>query len=909
MAVQRDAQSVSFGGSGAAGGAPDNVSYVQPDFRKTADNNARAAPQQTQPSTLDNILGAVVKPLQQVASGEITNAREEAYLRGQAAAAANASSDSVNSNFVTKDWATAGYADTRGRLAQADAEAQTAVDMEKLKEQDPQKMKDYLAQRREKLMGSLDGMSLEARKGFMAQQLTSDRAAIAKHSVEHQKFIVDQIGKSVQTDMSVRFDAMTGAKTDAVAYKAAANDAFAGLYNNVWSNPNLPQGSKLKLTTEAAIMALNENHQVLYENMRDQKLPGQSTTMLEQLPFDDQVKLSKAYQQSRTDTSTMRLADAATQKGLMEAGFSDPLAPALSFKDLNAALDNWTQIGLIKTPEDRASMTKAWASGNEKKMNSANTANAWAAGDANTLFKLGKDDGEGYKAYIATQARNNVDPGTTVGNLLQIGMQTGSASAFKGVGDLTRSAVNSIGVGGSIDPGQAAMLNTVFKSLDDAQAKGQSGAMSSYLSSFNDDERSKIMTYRENLQAGMAPAVAAADAADKLAKTSQLSTSEKNVLAQNHAKADMATVAEITPRGLWGTVKNAVPDILRSQTAINESKITTGRSWFENDDRVEANLAQSKSALLEELNYASRSNPYASDDTRKSLALAKVAERTLNLSDGNLVLPRLPTGSTVQTYFGVPASVPTSTIEATLSDLHKAGDGNRVSYKMTGQSQIQWQEYGKNGELVNPGGTFDPRSIGLAVQERQDAITDKFNKTDGQGVTVKGSDGSKVTFNGNNTIGVDNELMLQLRQDLAAHEAVRGTPYDDLSGKVVNGKKVQTVGVGVSSHNPFYPEVQPDGTVAQKDIDSSFEGASNDAAKAGSKVQRQVGLVGSAPFRLFSELSYQGGSVNKDIVDAMKARDLPAAMKALKASPQYLMSGGSRKQHYEDLTEASLKFQ
>lgn len=908
MAIQRDATSVNFGGAGQVSGAPDNVGYVQPDFRKTADNNARAAEQQSRPSTLDNILGAVVKPLQQMASGEITTAREEAYLTGQAAAAANQSSDSVNSNLVTKDWATAGYADTKGRLAQADAEAQTAVDMAKLKEQDPQKMREYLAQRRNDLMPSLDGMSLDARKGFLAQQLTSDRAAIAKHSVEHQKFIVDQITQSVSTGMSVRFDAMTNAKTDAVAYKTAADDAYAGMYNNVWSNPNLPHDSQVKLTTEAAVMALGQNHQALYENMRDQKLPGKDTTMLDALPFDDQVKLSKAYEQSKTDTAGMRLADFNTQRGLMEAGFGDALSPAMSFKDVKAFVDQGLQNGAIKAG-DVTSITKAWAEGNEKKMVSSKLAGAYASGDVNTMFGLDKSEGDGYKAFIAQAARNNVDPATTVGNLLQIGTTTGQQSAFKGVGELTRSAVSAIGMGGTIDPGQAKMLNTVFTALDAAQAKGQSGAMSAYLTSFSDDERSKIMMYREGLQSGKAPAVAAADAADKLMKTSQLSEQEKNVLAQNHAKADMAVVADITPRGLWGTIKNNMPDIVRSQDAINEGKIGTGKGWFENPDRVEQALAQSKSALLEELNYASRSNPFASDDSRKSLALSKVAERTLDLKDGPLVLPRLPSGTTVQDYFGVNKSIPTSTIQDTLSELHKAGDGNRVAYKVTGQSQLQWQEYGKNGELVNPGGTFDPRSIGLAVQEKQDAITEKFNKTDGEGVTVKGSDGSKVTFNGNNTIGVDNGLMLQVREDLAKHESVRGTPYEDLSGKVVDGKKVQTVGVGVSSHNPFYPTVQADGTVDQHGIDSSFEGASNAAAKTGAGVVRQVGLVGSAPFRLFTELSYQGGSVNKDIVSAMKSRDLPDAMKALKASPQYLMSGAARRQHYEDLTEASLKFQ
>ncbi|APU03186.1 internal virion lysozyme motif [Ralstonia phage phiAp1] len=911
MAVMRDAQDVNFGATPDAGAAPNAVPFKQPDVDKFRTGPANSAP--LVPTVSDQFIGALLKPVQQIGMNKLNQSREEAYLAGQAAAGAGLAQESVDSNIFTKDWATAGYRDTRGRLALADAEAQTSKDMIRLREQSPEQFAAYLAQRRQSLMPSLEGMSLEARKGFMQQQLVSDRAAITKHAMEHQKFVVDQIGKSVQTDLSVRYDAMDAAKTDPASYLTAADNAFAGLYNNIWSNPNLPEDMRIKMTTEAGEAALSRNHQVLYERMKSTPLPNGQGTMLSRLPFDDQVKLQKKYNQSLDDTKAMRLADYQSQRGLMEAAFDDPNVPALPYNEFNAFVQKGVQIGAVSA-SDITSLNKAWANGNEKKMGAIGLAEAYAAGDVNKMFSMGKDESKGLEAYVQMQARNGVPIQNTVGNLLNIGVTTGQQTAFKAVGSLTRSAVSQIGMGDKMDPGQLESLNTVLKQIDNAQVKGNAGAMSAYLSAFGDEERTKIMMFREGLQKGQAPLVAAANAADAVAKTSQLTEGEKNALAVSHVTADRKAIAEIEPRGLWGTLKSYVPDFLRSNDAVNKDKITTGRMWFENEERVAEALGQSKAAMMEELNYISRSNPYMSDDARKSLALAKVAERTIDLNGGPLVLPRLPSGVSSQDFFGVPRSVSPDTIAATLNDLHKPGKDNRIVYKANGQAQIQWQEFGKDGSLVNAGGTFDPKSIAQAVQDRQDKIADGFQRTDGRGVTVKGPDGSAVTFNGNNTVGVGNLAMVEFRENLAKHEGVRNTPYDDASGKIVDGKRVQTVGVGVSSHNPAFPQPGPDGKVPDAAISDSFMRASNIAARTGVMTQRETQMNNSAAFKLYAEMAYQGGdnfaNVNqpaKDFISAMKNRDVDAALAALQQTTPYRMAHDARRKSYEQLTRQAIQ--
>lgn len=902
MAIERTAQNVDFGSAPQAGAVPMNVGNAPVDINKFTDASRANAPVN---GLLDNLLGAVLPAVQKLGTQELQTGREEAYLRGQAAAGAGLAQDQVDSNILTRDWATAGYRDTRGRLAQADAEAQTGVDMQKLREQSPEDFQKYLADRRQKLMPSLEGMSLDARKNFLTQQLTSDRAAIAKHAGEHQKFIIDQLGTAIQTDMSVRIDGMTNAKTDPAAYLTQADNAYAGVYGNIWNNPNLPKANKLQLTEQAATLALASNHQVLYEKMRDTKVPGTDHSMLDELPFDSQVKLAKGYQQSLTDTAAMRLGNFAQQWGLMTADFGNPLKPPLSYTDFSAMRDQAVQNGFLKTPEAIASAEKAWADGNEKKLATGQLAANFATGNIQGIFGAGKTSSDAYTAWIQTQARNGVSVADTAGQLLQIGVNTGQQEAFKGVGELTRSSVAMIGNGQTIDPSQLQMLNTVLGTLDKAQESGNANAMSSFLSSYGDADRAKIMLYRENLARTGNPVISASNAADAIAKSSSLTETERNVQAQSQAQENQKILDAMEPKGLWGMVKDAViPDAFRPAGGANVSKVSSQGHWFESEERVQQAMAPSKVAMQEELNYIGRAHPELSGDARARMAYAAVADRTIVLDGGPLVTPHLPSGTSIQQFFGVAQNIRTDVIGSAIDDLHPAGKGNRTVYKIDGQARLQWQELNSSGAFVR-GGTVDPKSVAGAVQDKQDALTDKFQATDGRGITVKGVSGMSVNFNGNNTAGAHNEDMLDFRKNLVKFEDVRDTPYKDSVG-------VSTVGVGVSEKNPHFPKPEADGKVKQEAINQSFMRASNDAAVAARGGQARLGLPSSDAFKLLAEMSYQGGGsfyntpANKPYVQALKEHNLDAAITALKDTSQYKVSGDDRRKHYEDLTRKAL---
>ncbi|CAI3971409.1 internal virion lysozyme motif protein [Variovorax phage VAC_51] len=909
--IMRESVTVDFGRPNPVAGPQDNIGYVRPDFAKFTGTTGPRQGGNTEVGPGNNVLlDSLGGQLRRTGETLVNTASEEAYLQGQAAAAAGKSQEELDSNILTRRWSTAGWADTKSRLSVADAEAQTAQDMKKLREQDPSKMAEYLQQRRESLMPLMKNMSMEARKGMMAQMALSDQHAIAKHGTEHAKFIIDQNVKSVSSSWSVAQDAMNASKNDPGAYGKAVDNAMANLWGNVVQNPNLPAENKAKLLEEAALLALENNNEQLYEKMRDTK-DSQGNTLLTGLPFDSQSKLAKAYQASKKDTATMRNTAYNTQMGLYQSKLDDPLSAPVSWDDHQAFVGQGIQLGVI-TGEKQAALAKAWADGNAKKQAANSLASAYAAGDINSMFALGKTEEEGSEAFLAAFARKGGTPGDAAAALAQIGATTGQSSAFKKVGVLMRSSISMIGTSDKIDPGQLAGVNSVLGVIDSAEKRGNLAAKTAFLGSFDDDTQARMLTYWDGLKAGKAPAAAAAEAMTRQTENDTLTKADKAALGQGHAKENIDLVNSITPKGLFAQAwEKVVPDAFRFKDNINTDKLRADRNgiigWRDNLEVVEEAQAKGKVALLQEMNDISRSHPYMGADARKTMALAKVAGRTITTEGGPVILPQ---GQTVSSYFGTEQSISADVVSSALNNMHKPGKGNRVIYSVAADGRMQWLEKNDKGELVSPGGTFNPRDVAGAIRAEQDRRTEKFIQTDGEGRRVNGPDGSSVRFNGDNTLGVGTNVMFQVREDLVKHEGVRNKPYEDASGKIVNGKKVMTVGVGVSSHNPYYPPVQEDGTVLPSDINRSFMQASNAALVKANEYFQDLPKDRQTTYatRLLTSLTYQGGSVNDALAKALAGDDRAKAEKLLHASPQYKMSHDARRRFYDQMFNGMMPY-
>lgn len=922
MVTPRNSAPVNFGGAAPTTTQSAQIGAAPTDVNKfSRPSQSETSSQRADNSLLDGLLGIITPAVTHLAKVDMQLQQEEAYLRGSASAGANQAEADVESNILTKDWAKAGYRDTRGRLAAADAESQTAVDMKQLRQQPPEKFAEYLATKRDKLLEGFSGMSREARKGMLAQQLVSDRAAIQKHAAEHQAFIIDTITQGVAADVSVKFEAMDAAKVDAPTYGLATANAFTSIYGNVWQNPNLPASVRQKLTSEAMQSALARNHQQLFSMFKNQKvtLPDGSTgTVFSQLPFDEQTKLIKANEASLASTQHIRSVNFDSEMGLMVAAWKDPSQPLMTLPELNAKLSQGIQQGFIGKG-DVEKYTNQWADANQRKSAAAGVAQAWQSGDIQALSNMGKTDAEAGQAWLLQQQLSKRPVEQIAGDALAAGIKTGSHSAFKIVGELSKGGIALLGQESVAGVAAGQTLNTILSQVDRAEQEGKSGAMSAMLSSFSDEDRAKVMYFRENLQAGRDPKSAAAMAMQTLLDNAKLGLKGGQIAAlqAQNDKDDAKLIAGIEPNQLWGTMSSTVASWFSKDSASRKA-IGTGRAWFENEERAEAALVGSKFALMEELGVIGRARPTASASVRQTLALAAVAGRTVMTDSGPLVIPRIP-GTNVQQYFGVPTSTMPDTIGAAISEKFKPQPGNRMAFR-TAQNELRFEEYNGSGDLVRSG-TFDPKSVKDIVAEKDRERTAKYNATDGMGVKKAGTDGYSVTFNGTNTItGLRTEDMLEFRNNLVNYEGVRGAPYDDKTGKPLGvGEKATgkaTVGVGIAETNTFYPKVGPDGKISPQALDQSFAQASNAAAEAGYRLAQQYRFTRpdkNSGFLLMSELAYHSGpsfaekSYYSGFMAAVGKRDKVAALAAFKETPAWAKSSADRRKHYVTLINKSME--
>lgn len=909
--VQRQSTAVDFGNIESPQIAGAQVGNARVDVAKFYDPTGSAATES--PSFMDGLLKIIAPAAVTLGKAAMTAGQDEAYLRGSAAAGTGRAVEEVESNILTKDWATAGYRDTTTRLKAADAEAQTAVDMVKLREQTPAKFAEYLAARRESLYSDVSGMSREARKGMLSQQLVSERSAIQKHAVEHQKFIIDQTIKSVSADVSVKFDAMDSAKVDEATYNLATGNAFASIYGNVWQNPRLPEDARLKATTEAMQGALSRNHQQLFLMFKNQAVTmpdGSTATMFSRLPFDEQVKLTKAFDSSRDHTAGARLREFDTQLGLVRAGFTNPAAPALSRAELDSFVASGEQIGGLSRSQV-AGLYEDWAQAGAKKSMVGAVAKAWETGPQE-LFNLDKTDADGAQAYLSREAAAKTPLPQVTAGLLALGLKNGSRSAFKAVGELNHAAFATLFTGKEGNPVNAQMASTVLGQLDWAERE-RPGATASFLSAFPQDLQENILEFRRQVaENGGDAGVAAARTAEKIMLNSKTQGNPElmGALRSKNNKEDLATVIGMEPRDLWGTVSGEVASFF-SKSAEDKAKLSVGLTWWGNTEAAEAATIGQRNALAMEFREISEARPWAEPSARRQMALAAVAGRTINTRAAPLTLPRLAPGQTVQSVFGVGVGVMPDTIGAALdSKFALAKPGNQAAYRVDPRGQsLTYTEHDSNGAIVRSE-TFDPKSLREIIAEKDKLRGEQYQASHGKGLT-KGSGDATVTYNGDNTVnGLNNNLMLDFRGDLVKYEGVVSSPKDATS---TSGKAIQTIGVGIATTNSYYPKPGPDGTVSIERRNLAFMRASNAAAEFGMRAVQQTGLGGNpATFKLFAGMAYQANDIGsktsyKPFLAAMSKKDAASAKAEFQKTAVWQDSQESRRRYYLDLIDKSMR--
>lgn len=873
--VDRASSEVEFKGGRGVQVRGTNIGNARVDLAKYSVTNELAAPINPNHSS-DALLGTILKGVGQLAEVGMRRSMEEAYLDGAAKAGTIKSEEELESDPLTRAWRTAGYRDTMGRVALAEKEARLAADMPKLREQTPDKFNEYLTARRAELMPQLEGMSTQQRQATFQNLLLNDRAAIKKHAVEHAQFQIETETRSIQAAGRVSVAALDRAKADAGAYRAATDSTFGMAYSAIVQNPKLNGTLRAKMLEELASYALASDHQDLYRMINEEPvdLPdGSKGPMAMLLTWDDSVKLSKQFRESRARTEAFRAKDYVVNQARMQADWDNPDTPLMPEKDVLAFADEGVQRGLMSADQYKSFM-QDYYNASAKKAVQGPLAAAWAAGDTATLISLNKTDEEGFEAYMATMGRK-MKPAELVGNLATIGIVQGRPTALKEMGKLMAPALAQLSTSETADPANAAMLAQTIRTLDAAEKAGKAGVYEAVMSTYPAEMQSKLMSIREGMRLGLSPEVAIGQANHRALEEAKLTPQQREAIAANNAKEDVELLNSLEPKSFLGMLGLRARSIF-STDAGNQYTITARSGWAENEERVAEVNANMKFQVAQELNLLSRTHPFMSADARKTAALAAVAGRTVETVSGPFVIPR---GQTLQSFFGVPGSTGQQRVGAALDEFVKPGDGNRIVFTVGTHNQLMFRELGAKGQLIRDG-VIDPRQVAPMVAAQQEREAAQFRVNHGVGKTHNG-----FTYNGDNSVGMSNSVMLKIRDMLTEAPAIN-----------------------TSFANP--EKLTPQ---ARATVNEYFKVQTDMAVKASQLPMRTTGRNSVEALALFAELNvltdnkFTQQREYRDLLQALKGNDSAAALKAMADTALWKKTSEAHRSRYTALINKIIK--
>ena len=928
MAIKRDYQAPNFQ-------VRDTREYAG---QRIADVDARPVlPHQVGDDTwrdkmLEGMMSQGVQVLNRLADQEFNNL----YLEGQAQAGIIESEDELQGNPLTRDWKVAGYRDTMGKLALADTEAQFVSDLPLLRGQNPEDLQKYLSERRAKLTPALGSMSREARAAAAGQLLLQDRAATKQWTTEHTKFIIEQKGKVVRKQWDTGMLTLKSAQVQSATGALKEEDYFAKmqstvgiLVGSVWGDASLPSEVKQKLTSEMLQDALVNDQVGLYDYVQANAIPdGDNSTLVARLDGDQRLRLSNAYREAMSRTSDARSMLRMEQLAAFEAQV-DAGTFTGTYSDVKGMLDPMV-VNKTITGERRATLLNKYLDKQYQGEVESTLFDAAMRGDIDAVYSAGKGLDDMVKAVDATLTRRKVTPEQRLNTWLQVGTNGMDGVGFKKAGEMIgvtlRQMVSS--KDGTILPQHVETFRTVNRAVRAAEDAGLANTRVRLLSGLGEEDRLFAEQIMRRVDSGASIEEAVHRAKDVQAQDEGLSPAARAARASGSNAALSKAIDGVEPRGVLGTVSTWVKAAFGSADAAADMKLrpssfmTDRDHWFDQSPTVHFYTEQVRQSLRTEADNVLLTRPSATPEEALSVAKANVAARTLSTSQGPIVLPR---NINLQETFGVGPGNQAAIGKAIDGMLRETVEDSRWQVAFA-QGRLHAQEFDKDGKRVGNGMFIEPQNIRARIMEDTAKAVKVADEQFGAGRTVN-KGGLEIKYNGMNTAGVPVGWMYGFRTNLIVHEGVRDTPYEDLSGaKDKAGNRIMTAGVGVSSHNPRYPKVGPDGKVSSEEATRSFNEASNDAAQAGVAVSRALGVQNHYSFLLMSELAYQSGAAFMDqsnktgdryrvFGEALKSGDVAAAQEAFKGTAAWFYSRDpkspekvtGRQKNYLKLIEKSLK--
>lgn len=884
------------------------------------------------------LLGGIAESVGKVVSHAQEAEYEQRYLEGQAKAGRIASEDEIGGNPLTKDWEIAGYRDTMAKLRVASTEAQIALDIPKYADKSPKDFEAYLASTRAAITPELESLSREARAANFGKLLLTERAASAQHAKAHQKHIIDTQLIAVNTVRDTTLSVLSNAKhavdmgnLSGTDYKNNVESAAGTLVAHIWEDPrfNIP-GMREKLSAGMLGQALATDNLDLYEYLANVPMPdssGGSSTILARLPDEDREKLQNQYRTTWDRNEQARNFHIAEQfnniKMMLENG---------QYPESYDKLNQYLMAGVINKAFSNDEANKARDLFYKSKIESAKGASVITAltqGNTIALNNSGLSDNDIEKTVDKELANVNADAAARLRMWSNVARAGNTKLGYKKMGELIGPAMAQFGQDddNGIEQHRSTYI-TLNNMIREADQLGKYNTVNDILNGVPEQYQ---MRYRR-----LVALTKDGQMSFEAARTQVLQTEASEASLTPSERAGMATQVrekafkEIDSYGASGFLRNAglgisqvwnPTDMVRREV-MPENSIGSRDGWTGTPELVQHYENSARLAWKAYVNDVMIAHPYGDPSEIVGIAGARLAANSIKTSHGSVFLPP---GTDTQKLWGIGAANKSGIGKAIDTLLGETKQNSR--WKITfAQGTMRATEY-VGDQVVTPStveitGQHIRDAMGVLASKEKDHASNVY----GEGKLVKQS-GVNLKYNGRNTAAAPEDWMYAFRENLIRNEGVKNVPYPDLSGKLdKHGNRIMTAGVGVSSHNKYYPKVGADGTVSDEAIAESFNGASNEAATAGMQVVRSTGLNNKEWFQLFAELGYQSGpsfltqsndtgQQYRDFVGAAKAGNLDAALLLFKGSAAWKYSADpknpdkitGRQKHYERLIREAMK--
>ncbi len=868
----------------------------------------------------DRLIEGILGAGQKLATQGFETSLEEAYMAGQAKAAQLETEDQLEGNPLTKDWAVAGYRDSMAKIRLAESETKLKQDMQWLREQGPEKMNEYLAERRAKLSDAFGGMSREARAGLIGQIVLNDRAASGMHTAEHVKWQGEVFTTAAQKEwQNLAQDLNTAQRTQGplgVDLTRQAVQKAAGFLARTLTDSRGTPELREQLVVEAVQDALASNNTALIAFMRGTshgigEADQTSRGVFGRLSIEAQKKLSVAEREAMGRTEDER-----NQQRMLD---EDGIRKGLDDGTLRMSYDEISRWGIENL------RTKYWKSNSqyisfmEHVRNKLATRDAmigmkaaYTSGDTGFGARHGKSESEMMQMTHEQLSKEGVSLADQIPVFLQAGANS-HLTGYKKVGEIMERAVWSIGNPENIPEPRKQEMQRIWQVYAGLEGGKHGPVGKAILSGMSSPEmQARFLAIGAALEKGEDASKAIAKRVEVETRWNAMSPSTRNAISEKNNREAVDLIRERTSEGadFLDRVFSLFSGKKANQTSILPTVDVASSIvpfWDTLPPKVmRQQLNNASTAVEAELSDVYLADPTIAPQDAVHIAEANVAKRAMKIPDGTVVI--LPNKRTPQNFFGDLTGYSSEAIAEAVAEVVKPQtDGGMITYTARGNF-LTYQEVNKDGEEANRAGVIRKADV-QTVLDRKDRERSKRNAALYGNAATYTDPTSRVSvrYGGENGAGVSNSVALDFRANVLVQEGARDTYYtvkrkDPVTGAVKESAKVGGVGI---KFGPWQPKPGPDGKISPADIEASFVVATEDALTRGKQLADKFAGGREEIIPLYAEMVYQAGPLLNEkngkaaqYLPVLQARTAPEAIEAFKRTGVWADSGEKRRNHY-----------